>query len=280
MSETRNPLYNQQAPSSQAPPTNNNSNRNSLKEVNSNRSSMDVSTCSYNTLIIHNDDSIYPTNRDYSSPPPFLKKERPRSYGEKGMQEITEIPDDYLDQSHVLKHLAKEVKIPTNKSDSVTRDSGLSENTDTKENQKYTQWIIDEQNQNNKMKSKSQPDLTRLGEVDLDALDALVKENASLKQQLSNCIMKVAKTQKLEEEVAKIYRAHEELEQSCQRREKLELAIRTKLQNEIHRAQELNRVLRDQIEVHQSQLVAPSEHQMLIAQLFTQSMEFFNYFIY
>lgn len=75
----------------------------------------------------------------------------------------------------------------------------------------------------------------------------------------------------LEEEVTKIYRAHEELEQTCERREKLELAIRTKLQNEIHRAQEVNRVLRDQIEVHQSQLLAPSEHQILIAQLFTQS---------
>lgn len=49
------------------------------------------------------------------------------------------------------------------------------------------------------------------------------------------------------------------------------MAIRTKLQNEIRRAQEVNRVLRDQIEVHQSQLMAPSEHQVLIAQFFTQS---------
>lgn len=166
MSETRNPIFGQ-PPSSQSTSTtnsnnNNNSNRNSLKEVNSNRSSMDVSTCSYNTLIIHNDDHIYSSNnRDHSSPPPFLKKERPRSYGEKGMQEITEIPDDYLDQSHVLKHLAKEVKSPTVKSESVARDSGLSENTDTKE--KYnSQWSGDSNNNDNgKMKSKSQPDLTK-----------------------------------------------------------------------------------------------------------------------
>lgn len=30
-----------------------------------------------------------------------------------GMQEITDIPDDYLNQSSVLKHLAKEVKVPS-----------------------------------------------------------------------------------------------------------------------------------------------------------------------
>lgn len=196
ISETRNPLYNNQPSQSSQNTTNNNSNRNSLKEVNSNRSSMDVSTCSYNTLIIHNDDSIYST-RDYSSPPPFLKKERPRSYGEKGMQEITEIPDDYLDQSHVLKHLAKEVKIPTSKSDSTTRDSGLSENTESKDNQKYAQWIIEEA-QNNKHKSKSQPDLTRLGEIDVDnTIETLMKQNAYLKQQLHNCLLKVSKTQKV-----------------------------------------------------------------------------------
>jgi len=76
ISEARNPIFNQQGT-----PTNS-SNRNSLKETNSNRSSMDVSTCSYNTLIIHNDDSIYSLNRDYPSPPPMVKKDRPRSYGE------------------------------------------------------------------------------------------------------------------------------------------------------------------------------------------------------
>lgn len=78
------------------------------------------------------------------------------------MQEITEIPDDYLNQSHVLKHLAKEIKIPIIRR-SNTRDSGMSENTDPKDPPKYGQWIIEEQNEqnNNKMKSKSQPDLTK-----------------------------------------------------------------------------------------------------------------------
>lgn len=195
-SETRNPIYTQ-PPATQTTPGQT-SNRNSLKEANSNRSSMDVSTCSYNTLIIHNDDSMYSSmNNDYVSPPPYINKmkERPRSYGEKGMQEITEIPDDYLSQSHVLKHLAKEVKIP-NRSESVTRDSGVSENTDSKE--QHPKWSMEENIQNNKLKSKSQPDLTRLGEIDyLESVEAVMEENNVLKKQLSNCFNKVAKSNKV-----------------------------------------------------------------------------------
>lgn len=77
-------------------------NRNSLKDTNSNRSSMDVSSCSYNTLIIHPDDQMYASSsmncsRDYSSPSELvmnisdtsssvgggsIKKDRPQSYGE------------------------------------------------------------------------------------------------------------------------------------------------------------------------------------------------------
>lgn len=144
------------------------------------------------------------------------------------MQEITEIPDDYLNQSHVLKHLAKEIKIPINRR-SNTRDSGVSENTDTiKDPPKYGQWIIEEQNEqnNNKIKSKSQPDLTkyaihnlslfssfilsiwvvrplvccfRLAENDVIDMEAMEKENLLLKQQLHTCYMKVSKTQKVSE---------------------------------------------------------------------------------
>lgn len=84
MSETRNAMFNQSPSGGVGSGTGaTNSNRNSLKEANSNRSSMDVSTCSYNTLIIHPDDSIYSiVSREYSSPPEMNKKERPRSYGE------------------------------------------------------------------------------------------------------------------------------------------------------------------------------------------------------
>lgn len=139
------------------------SNRNSLKDnLNSNRSSMDVSTCSYNTLIIHPDDSLHgQLNRltgDHLQDG-TAKKDRPHSYGEQGMQEITEIPDDYLNQSHVLKHLAKEMKIPSNRQRTSSRERSLIEN-DKEHTQK---WVIAEQNEpnNNKIKSKSQPDLTK-----------------------------------------------------------------------------------------------------------------------
>lgn len=304
--------------------TNNNSNRNSLKETNSNRSSMDVSQSSYNTLIIHNDDGIYSVNRDYS-PPPYMinKKERPRSYGEQqGMQELTEIPEEYLNQSHVLKHLAKEAKIPNNnntnsnnihhhhnntnqsnintnnnirnRSDSNTRDSGVSENTDSRDPPKYgSNWTSDEHQhqpqstqQLHKLKSKSQPDLTRSTDIDMEDVENLVKENTLLKQQLNSCYLKVAKSQKLEQEVANIYRVHEELVQSCDRREKLERTARTRLQSDCRRLQELNRALKDQVEILQNQLLAPSDHQLgrtqqdvLISQLVTQS-NILDYFYY
>lgn len=140
------------------------SNRNSLKDnINSNRSSMDVSTCSYNTLIIHPDDTLHaPLNRltnDHIMQDVTGKKDRPHSYGEQGMQEITEIPDDYLNQSHVLKHLAKEMKIPSNRQRTSSRERSLLDS--DKEN--TPKWVIAEQNEqnNNKMKSKSQPDLTK-----------------------------------------------------------------------------------------------------------------------
>lgn len=139
------------------------SNRNSLKDSvggsNSNRSSLDVSSSSYNTLIIHNQDDSWPSRptpiREHersssevkhpatqSSPYHTLKKAEvgkkpsgiplPKSHKEQpvtstanyidiggqriytsppdhGVQEINEIPDDFLNQSSVLKHLAKEV---------------------------------------------------------------------------------------------------------------------------------------------------------------------------
>ncbi|XP_055534468.1 angiomotin-like protein 1 [Wyeomyia smithii] len=276
-----------------------NSNRNSLKEPNSNRSSMDVSQSSYNTLIIHDeglysihDEGIYSMNREYSSPPPYGKKERPRSYGEAQppMQEIAEIPEEYLSQSHVLKHLAKEVKLPSrNRSDSNTRDSGVSENTDSRDHPpKYggQHWTTgqsastDESSNpaNPKLKSKSQPDLTRLDDIEPEEVEALFKENRLLKQQLNSCFLKVAKSQKMEQEIANIYRVHEELVQSCERRERLEEAARNRLQQDCRRLQELNRAYRDQVEGLQNQLLSSSDHQLgrtqqdvLISQLVTQN---------
>lgn len=154
---------------------NTNPNRNSLIDaINSNRSSMDVSTCSYNTLIIHNEENMFPNasgNLDGANSiqdKTGKKDHRLRSY-EQGMQEITEIPDDYLNQSHVLKHLAKEIKIPpttptsSNKRNSLEANEGIPI---------YKQWIMEEQTGriNNKLKSKSQPELTRYCKIYLHNL--------------------------------------------------------------------------------------------------------------
>lgn len=82
----------------------------------------------------------------------------------------------------------------------------------------------------------------------------------------------------LEQEIANIYRVHEELVQSCERRERLEKAARSRLQQDCRRLQELNRAFRDQVEVLQNQLLTSSDHQLgrtqqdvLISQLVTQS---------
>lgn len=158
----------------QAGAATNATNRNSLIDViNSNRSSMDVSTCSYNTLIIHNDENLFGNatssldgGNSVSAAGALgtgiggdktAKKDRGLRAYEQGMQEITEIPDDYLNQSHVLKHLAKEIKIPQslphNRS-SLEANEGIPI---------YKQWIMEEQTGriSNKLKSKSQPELTR-----------------------------------------------------------------------------------------------------------------------
>lgn len=105
MSEARNPLF----AGAGSQKINNNSNRNSLKESTSNRSSMDVSTCSYNTLIIHNDDSMYSSGggggADYGGASGGGKKDRPRSFGTDQLKEILETPD--YNQNSVLKQLVK-----------------------------------------------------------------------------------------------------------------------------------------------------------------------------
>lgn len=65
----------------------------------------------------------------------------------------------------------------------------------------------------------------------------------------------------MEQEVSNIYRVHEELVTSCERRERLERTARTKLQSDCRRLQELNRTLRDQVEVLQQQLIVATTQQ-------------------
>jgi angiomotin like len=90
----------------------------------------------------------------------------------------------------------------------------------------------------------------------------------------------------LEHEVSKIYRDHEDLVNSSERRERLERAARNRLQSDCRRFQELNRALRDQVEVLQQQLLVHpdqmgrSQHNTLITQLVTQSRFIYKNYIY
>lgn len=342
------------------------SNRNSLKDSvgggNSNRSSLDVSSSSYNTLIIHNQDDSWPTRpapiREHdrtssevkhtttqSSPYHTLKKSEvgkkpsgiplPKIHKEQtvlatanyidiggqriytsppdhGVQEITEIPDDFLNQSSVLKHLAKEVaKSPTPRgptppasprTPSVPRDS------ERKPKSKGSKNKLSKEKLN---LSRSQPDLTSVGvravpggsessgwcsggepELDTEAedafaavLDALAAENHHLKRQLADACERVAKTSKLEEEVEKVRSAHEELVGSCERRERLERTARLRLQQDCRRLLDVNRALKQQVELLSAGIRSEGDssaealrkelqnREMLIAQLITQNKE-------
>ncbi|XP_053603521.1 angiomotin-like protein 2 [Plodia interpunctella] len=310
------------------------SNRNSLKDSigggNSNRSSLDVSSSSYNTLIIHNQDDSWPPRptpiREHerttsevkhpatqSSPYHTLKKSEvgkkpsgiplPKVHKEQpvtttanyidiggqriytsppdhGVQEITEIPADFLNQSSVLKHLAKEVaQSPSPQSPSPQSPSPQSPSRpasprsppDRKLKGKGSKAKLSKEKLN---LSRSQPDLTSVGvravpggsessgwcsggegslEEPDDAfaavLDTLAAENHQLKRQLENACETVTRTSKLEEEVEKVRSAHEELVRSCERRERLERAARLRLQADCRRLQDLNRALKHQVEL-------------------------------
>ncbi|KYN19368.1 Angiomotin [Trachymyrmex cornetzi] len=347
----------------------NGSNRNSLKDnlsnrtSGSNRSSLDVSTSSYNTLIIHNandDNSWIPSGRlsgivrehgdvgylycdgkGHSNSPtiqslsnlPHEDYVHDQSGG--GCQEITDIPDDYLNQSQVLKHLAKEVKVPPypNNSGSLEmrlgeiriRDGDRGKQNDSEYEGRSTPCYVPPLFKNKHRLfgptekltvSRSQPDLSRIktdidnyklrtisprpqtkgreeleretGEIwpSSEMIQIVIQENSMLKLELERCYNKVAKTQKLEQEIAKVHRVHEELAASCERREKLERAARMKLQNECRRLTELNRAYRDQIDLLSVRTDSPpivdtlrkelSQRELLIGQLLSQNKELTN----
>lgn len=232
----------------------------------------------YNTLIIH-DESRIPTRKvqgmNSSNYKNHLQKEQ-KCVAVQSVREINNIPDDYLSQSQVLKHLAKEVKGSEDKSTGWRNESRMSM----------------------RHLSKSQPDLSRLSNLQyynfqntmgdsvkeqrcMQMVDLVLQENNNLKLELEHCYQRVKKSLKLEEEIAKVHRGHEELVASCERREKLERAARTRLQAEVRRLQDANRALREQAEVlsshaHSSQFVDVSEitkREAIIAQLIAQNKE-------
>lgn len=266
----------------------------------SNRSSLDVSQSSYNTLIIHdneNPSSIFRNDSYYSnyspSPPNASNKTNPKNHQDVNSvaKDATDTDQQYLNQSFVLKHLTREANqmqnTPTTSSSSQyksTRDSGLSDNSNN-------QSSFDGASLKTK-KSKSQPDLSKLSDHQQSSgsstvntinndIEILAMENLKLREQLNECLMKVAKSQKvglninliilflikiniqfqLEQEVSHLIGVHEELVQSCERRERLERTARTRLQSDCRRFQEMNKSLKDQVEGLQQQLIMISQQQ-------------------
>ncbi|KAL7289828.1 hypothetical protein TKK_0016227 [Trichogramma kaykai] len=335
----------------------NGSNRNSLKDnlsnrnsIGSNRSSLDVSTSSYNTLIIHNANEENPWTpssrlsgvvREHNDNMTYIFCEGAgkqslsnlphddhiyENTGHGGCQEITDIPDDYLNQSHVLKHLAKEVRVPsyskltTNDGNFDVKSDGSKDYEDQNQS-KYTSTMLPVKSKfrlpgpmEKLTLSRSQPDLSRINKSDIDTYDPrttsprpqtkgreefesaaaevwptsemvqiLIQENSALKLELERCFKKVSKSQQLEQEIAKVHRAHEELVASCERREKLERAARIRLQSDCRRMTELNRALRDQIDLLSSRTESPlslesmrkelTQKELFIGQLITQTKE-------
>lgn len=236
--------------------------------------------------------------RIYTSPP------------DHGVQEITEIPDDFLNQSSVLKHLAKEVaQSPTPRGPTPPASPRAPPPRDESRKPKG-KGSKSKLSKEKLSLSRSQPDLTSVGvravpggsessgwcsggegslEEPDDAftavLDALAAENHHLKRQLADACGRVAKTSKLEEEVEKVRSAHEELVSSCERRERLERAARVRLQADCRRLHELNRALKQQVELLSQGVRTENDNsaealrkelqnrEMLIAQLITQNKE-------
>ncbi|XP_064455840.1 angiomotin-like protein 1 isoform X2 [Ornithodoros turicata] len=219
-----------------------------------------------NTLVIRNNSSI----DGFTSPlyGKSLTPERCISLTPAPVREITDIPKHYLDQSEVLKHLAKEV----HNQRTHRRGSSL---------------------------SQSHPDLTQVGGACKDAgasaseenatkvVNQLLEENAALKAELDLYYGKASRLQKLELELQKVQQAQEELVRTTEKREKLQAAMRARLELERAKAHDMNRRLREQLDAALSQLSLRSmpEHNdaelkkevsrrdVLIAQLLTQNKE-------
>lgn len=122
-------------------------------------------------------------------------------------KDATDTDQQYLNQSFVLKHLTREANqmqnTPTTSSSSQyksTRDSGLSDNSNN-------QSSFDGASLKTK-KSKSQPDLSKLSDHQQSSgsstvntinndIEILAMENLKLREQLNECLMKVAKSQKV-----------------------------------------------------------------------------------
>lgn len=245
-------------------------------------------------------------------------------------QGITEIPKDYLDQSEILKYLAKDlnhqnyrpelqnypplpeypkqvldcnkdqqmifgsavrrrgVGMMNTKSKSADRLSVSRSHPDLRQGKLYHS----EDNTHPMQRPETHGRVAMGVDSEVAAIQAnqmvelLSAENTALKTELDLYYKKVSKLQKFELEIQKVHRAHEDLVLSSEKREKLERAIRTRMEMEIRRLQEQNKELREHLEtashiarqpisdVSEAELKKElSKREVLIAQLLTQTKE-------
>ncbi|XP_017480310.1 PREDICTED: angiomotin-like [Rhagoletis zephyria] len=81
-----------------------------------------------------------------------------------------------------------------------------------------------------------------------NTVEMILAENAALRSQLEHCLRKVKNLQNFELEIQKVHQSHEELIKSSEKKEKLERALRYKLEIQNRRLQEENQCLKEQIE--------------------------------
>ncbi|RZF38125.1 hypothetical protein LSTR_LSTR005486 [Laodelphax striatellus] len=271
-----------------------------------------LDSASYNTLIIHGTPDEIWNNRfsgvrdqgevQYKNGQSSSANESAHCRGfDPGI--IADIPDEFLRESQVLKHLAKEVNWDKGGGGGGGGGGGVQDGGGGCA-------VVPLKVKARLALSKSQPDLSRIGNAASAAaaavlgqrpestplrhtlgnsrkeqrcvqmVDLLLQQNNSLKLELEACYQKVAKSQKLEQEVGKVTRAHEELVASCERRERLERAARARLQGELMRLQELNQNLLTSRGTPSSRAPSPdhqrqeiTKREALIAQLVTQNKE-------
>ncbi|CAN7997274.1 unnamed protein product [Ixodes hexagonus] len=256
-----------------------------------------------NTLVIRNNSSI----DGFTSPFYGKLPENAKLPGTAAapVREITDIPKHYLDQSEVLKHLAKEVhtdphcavrkgsagglSFSTSHTD-LTQVSGLF-NVQPLSSAHHRHQIsvlvgsspptgvaavaavvLHQQQQHGRIPTPVDP------ETAVQAVGQLLEENGALKAELDLYYGKVSRLQRLELELQKLQQDHDSLVGSTDRRERLHQDMQSRLEREVLRAQEASRRFKGEhlrLPDHNDSELKKEviRRDVLIAQLLTQNKE-------
>ncbi|KAH7966374.1 hypothetical protein HPB49_015586 [Dermacentor silvarum] len=229
-----------------------------------------------NTLVIRNNSSIDGfTSPFYGKPPESgpVKGMTPLPAANAPVREITEIPKHYLDQSEVLKHLAKEV----HKDPQCVRKGSTGSFSFSHSHNDLSQVV----------NGGSSSPRWKVAAADIEAAASGGVENSALKAELDMYYSKVSRLQRLELELQKLQNDHDSLAQSTEKRERLHAAMQSRLERELSKSQEVSRRLKEQLDTTLAQLSIRSlpdhgdselkkevsRRDVLIAQLLTQNKE-------